>query len=387
MLKVKLYNKIAPSGLEQFPGDQYQVKTDIEQPDAILCRSQSLHEESIDDSVKAIARAGAGVNNIPVPELTKRGIVVFNTPGANANAVKELVISAMLLGSRNIVQGWDFMRGLSGSDSDLHTTVEQNKKQFIGFELAGRTLGVIGLGAIGVKVANAAQALGMEVFGYDPMISVQRAWELSARVIQADNVEQLLENCDIVSIHVPLVDATRNLINAQRLKKMQPGSMLINFARHGIVDDAALFESLEQEHIHAYVTDFVSEQLLNHPRVITLPHLGASTHEAEQNCAQMAVTQLRHFLEEGTIENSVNFPAVQMPKGGKTRVMVINENVPNMVAQISGILGKHKVNIVDLLNKSRDDVAVTVIDIEGAISEVTLTEIMAIEGVLSARII
>lgn len=387
MFKVKVYNKISEEGLKEFSAELYNVGADVADPDVIICRSQQLHDEPFSDNLKAIARAGAGVNNIPVPELTERGVVVFNTPGANANAVKELVVSAMLLGSRNIVQGWDFIRQLQGAKDNLHETVEKNKKQFIGFELAGKTLGVIGLGAIGVKVANAAYALGMEVLGYDPMISVQRAWELSAQVIQADNVEEILQNCDIVTIHVPLMDATKNLINAERLALLPEGSMLINFARHGIVDDEAVRAALDKNHLQTYVTDFPSEVLLGHDRVIALPHLGASTYEAEENCARMAVKQLRQFLEDGCIENSVNFPTVYLQRGGKNRLVVVNQNVPNMVAQISGILGNHNVNIVDLINKSRDDVAVTLIDVNDEIPAQTIKDILNINGVLKVRLI
>lgn len=389
MYKINVYNKIAQVGLDELPSETYEVGSDYDNPDAILCRSQDLHKTPLNEGLIAIARAGAGVNNIPVDEMTKRGVVVFNTPGANANAVKELVISAMLLGSRNIVQGWDFLRQMgetkSGDDKTLHKRVEENKKQFIGFELAGKTLGVIGLGAIGVKVANTAHALGMEVLGYDPMISVQRAWELSAQVIQADNVEEILQHCDIVTIHVPLIDATRGLINASRLKLMRDDAMLINFARAGIVDDAGVKEALDNKKLKSYITDFASEALLGHPNVIALPHLGASTHEAEENCAVMAVRQLRHYLEDGSIENAVNFPTVHMTRGGKNRLIVVNSNVPNIIAQVSGIFGSHNVNIVDLINKSREDIAITIIDVNDPVPDATINDITTIKGVLSAR--
>lgn len=385
MFKIKTFNKIADVGLQQFPAELYEVGPDVSDPDAIICRSQNLQPEDIPASVQVIARAGAGVNNIPVADMTKAGVVVLNTPGANANAVKELVISAMLLGSRNIVQGWDFMQRLDQSASDLHEQVEKNKKQFIGFELSGRTLGIIGLGAIGVKVANAAIGLGMNVLGFDPMITVQRAWELSANVVQADTVEQLLKHCDIISIHVPLVEATCDLINAERLALMKDNAMLINFARDGIVDDVAIKHALDNNKIQSYVTDFASDILIGNKKVIALPHLGASTHEAEQNCAVMAVTQCRQWLEEGRIHNSVNFPEMHIGQGAEYRLAVINRNIPNMVSKISGVLGDHNVNIVDLLNKSREEIAYTLIDVNEPIPDTTLNEIKSIDGVLRAR--
>ncbi len=385
MFKILTLNNISVSGLERLPRDRYEVASEIAHPDAILVRSAKMHEMPIPETLKAVGRAGAGTNNIPVDAMSARGIPVFNAPGANANAVKELVLAGMLLASRNLCQGWEFARGLSGDDAEINKAVEAGKKNFAGFELPGRTLGVIGLGAIGVLVANAALALGMRVVGYDPQITVRRAWQLSSSVEQAESVDALLAKSDFVTCHVPLVDATRNLINADRLGLMRQSAVLLNFARAGIIDDAAAVAALDQGRLYAYVCDFPSNLLKDHPRVVTLPHLGASTREAEDNCAVMVADQIRDYLEEGTVRNSVNFPEVIMPRNGGYRMAVVNANVPNMLGQISTDLAKAGLNIVDMLNKSRGDLAYTVVDVEDPIPQAVVDEIAAIEGVLAVR--
>jgi len=339
----------------------------------------------IPETLKAVGRAGAGTNNIPVEAMSARGIPVFNAPGANANAVKELVLAGMLLASRNLCQAWAFARGLEGDDAAINKAVEAGKKNFAGFELPGRTLGVIGLGAIGVLVANAALSLGMRVVGYDPQITVRRAWQLSSSVEQADSVDALLAKSDFVTCHVPLVDATRNLINADRFGLMRQGAVLLNFARSGIIDDAAAVAALDAGRLYAYVCDFPGNLLKDHPRVVTLPHLGASTREAEENCAVMVADQVRDYLEEGTVRNSVNFPEVIMPRAGGYRMAVVNANVPNMLGQISTDLAKAGLNIIDMLNKSRGDLAYTLVDVETPIPPAVVDEIAGIDGVLAVR--
>jgi D-3-phosphoglycerate dehydrogenase len=385
MYKILTLNNISVSGLDRLPRDKYEVTSESTHPDAILLRSFKMHDMQIPDTVKAIGRAGAGVNNIPVDKMTARGVPVFNAPGANANAVKELVVAGMLMAARNIAQAWAFARGLEGTDAEIGQAVEAGKKDFKGFELPGRTLGVIGLGAIGVQVANAASALGMKVVGYDPTITVQRAWQLESNVQQAISVDDLLARSDFVTFHVPLTDKTKGMINADRLRIMRPGSVLLNFARNGIVDDEAAVVALDEGHLYAYVCDFPSNLLKGHPRVLTLPHLGASTAEAEDNCAVMVADQVKAFLEDGNVTNAVNFPEIVLPRNGGHRIAVINSNVPNMVAQISTDLGEANLNIVDLLNKSRDQVAVTLIDVDREPLEDTLKQIAAIDGVMSVR--
>ena len=386
MFKIQTLNTISTQGLNQFPRDLYEIASEINHPDAILVRSHSLHDMIILPSVKAIGRAGAGLNNIPVSALTKRGIPVFNTPGANANAVRELVIAGMLLASRNICQAFDYVRQLQGTDQILEKEIEQNKKQFVGTELYGKTLGVIGLGSVGVKVANAAIHLGMNVIGYDPTITVNRAWELSASVKQAYSIDDLLMEAHYVSFHVPLNDDTRHMINRSRLNLMKPGVILLNFAREGIIDHAALQDALEDKKVHMYVNDFPHAVLKNHPQVISLPHLGASTKEAEENCAMMLAKQMRDFLETGTVINSVNFPTVEVQKYfSGVRLTIVNANIPNMVAQISSKLALAGLNIMSLLNQSREDIAYTVIDVEKDVNETTLKEINTIPGVIQLR--
>lgn len=385
MYKILTLNNISVSGLERLPRDRYEIASEIQHPDAVLLRSFKMHDMEIPATLKAVGRAGAGVNNIPVDKLSKLGIPVFNAPGANANAVKELVLAGMLLAARNICQAWDFSRNQEGDDAAINKAVEAGKKNFVGFELPGRTLGVIGLGAIGVKVCNAALALGMKVIGYDPDITVQRAWQLSSEVQQANSVDDLLNRSDFVTFHVPLIDATRNMINADRLKSMKKGVVLLNFARNGIIDDQAAVAALDSGKVYAYVCDFPSNLLKNHPRVITLPHLGASTVEAEENCAIMVADQVRDFLENGNVLNSVNFPEVNMPRTDGFRLAVVNANVPNMLGQISTVLAEAGHNILDMLNKSRGELAYTLVDVETALGEACLDRLRGINGVLSVR--
>jgi len=385
MFKLQTLNNISVAGLNRLPRDRYEVASEIAHPDAILVRSANMHQLEIPATVKAIGRAGAGVNNIPVERLTGRGVVVFNAPGANANAVKELVLAGMLIAARNIGQAWQFARGLEGDDGAIHKAVEAGKKQFVGFELPGRTLGVIGLGAIGVQVANAARALGMQVVGYDPTITVRRAWQLESDVQPAHGIDDLVSRSDFITFHVPLTDDTRHMINAERMRLMRPGTVLLNFSRDGIIDDEAAVAALEQGHLYAYVCDFPSNRLKGHPRVITLPHIGASTAEAEDNCAVMVADQVRDYLETGNVHNSVNFPEIQLPPNGGYRLAVVNNNVPNMLGQISTDLADVGLNILDMLNRSRGEVAVTLIDVDQHVPEEAISAIRDIQGVLAVR--
>jgi len=387
MFKILTYDNISVAGLERLPRDRYEIASEIRHPDAILLRSHNLHGVPVPKSVKAVGRAGAGVNNIPVADYSKSGIPVFNAPGANANAVKELVLAGMLLAARNICAAWDFARRLEGDDEALHHRVEKTKKQFAGFELAGKTLGVLGLGAIGVRVANAATDLGMRVIGYDPLLTVESAWQLSSSVARAASIDDLIAKADFVTLHVPLNDQTRHLVNAARIGIMKKGAVLLNFSRAGIVDDASVCGALDAGHLHAYVCDFPSRAMLNHPRAIVLPHLGASTAEAEENCAIMVADRVRDFLENGNIRHSVNFPDVVMPRTEGVRLGVANENVPKMVGQISGALADANLNILDLLNKSRGEFAYTLIDLNAEVPPETVEQIRAIKGVLSVRVI
>ena len=384
--RILTLNQISVRGLDRFPRDRYEVASSLVNPDAILLRSADLHSVDIPASVLAVGRAGAGTNNVPVAVLSKRGVPVFNAPGANSNAVKELVIASLFLAARNICQAWDFARGLSGDDKAIDEATEKGKKSFAGFELPGRTLGVIGLGAIGVEVANAAERLGMRVIGYDPDITVQRAWQLSASIEQARSLDELFSRSQFVTVHVPLVEATRGLVNSTRLQLMPEQAVLLNFSRAPIVDDAAVIAALDAGRVHAYICDFPKNALKDHPRVITLPHLGASTGEAEENCAVMVADTLRDYLEHGNIRHSVNFPDAAMPRPvGTRRIAVANSNVPNMVGQVSTLLAAAGLNISELLNKSRGEYAYTLIDTEGSVDEALLGRIRAIEGVLSAR--
>jgi D-3-phosphoglycerate dehydrogenase len=385
MLKILTLNNISPVGLDHFPRDTYEVGSEITQPDAILLRSHNMHDMDVPASVKAIGRAGAGVNNIPVERMSKAGISVFNAPGANANAVKELVIAGMLMASRNLCQAWEFARGLEGEDSVIHKAVEAGKKQFVGFELPGKTLGVVGLGAIGVQVANGALAQGMNVIGFDPDITVKRAWEMSSQVRQAASIEELLANVDYVTFHVPLVDATRDMINAERLQRVRENLVILNFSRDGVVNDAAVVDAINDGRVYAYVCDFPSNLLKDHPRVVTLPHLGASTQQAEENCAVMVAEEVRDYLENGNVRNSVNFPEMFMARNGGFRVCIVNENVPNMLGQISTCMADAGLNILDMLNKSRGEIAYTLVDVDAAMSAQCLEQLAAIDGVLNVR--
>ncbi len=385
MYKILTLNNISVAGLERLPRDQYEIASEIQHPDAILLRSFKMHDMEIPPTLKAVGRAGAGVNNIPVDKMSAMGIPVFNAPGANANAVKELVLTGMLLAARNICQGWEFARNLEGDDASIGKQVEAGKKNFGGFELPGRTLGVIGLGAIGRQVANAAVSLGMNVIGFDHGITVEGAWELSSNVKKATSVDDLLSNVDFVTFHVPLVEATKNMINAERLKIMKDKVVILNFARGGIVDDEAVSAAIKAGKVYAYVCDFPSNLLKNHERVITLPHLGASTQEAEDNCAIMVADQVREYLQNGTIRNSVNFPDVFMPRTDGHRIAIVNSNVPNMVGQISTALADGGLNIIDMLNKSRGDLAYTLVDVDQAVDDSVLKNIEAIDGVLAVR--
>lgn len=385
MFKIQTLNAIASIGLNEFPHELYEVATEIQHPDAILVRSFNMHDMTIPKSVKLIGRAGAGVNNIPVAALTRQGIPVLNTPGANANAVRELVIAGMLLASRNICQAWNYVSDLKNTD-EMDKIIERDKKQFVGFELMGKTLGVIGLGSVGVKVANAAINLGMRVVGHDPTITVHRAWELSSNVQQARSIDDLLMESDFVTFHVPLNEETKNMINKSRFHLMKQGVVLLNFARDGIIDNDALLEAIHDKKVFSYVTDFPSAQLKDHPNVISLPHLGASTKEAEENCAVMIAKEMRDFFENGTISYSVNFPSIEMPRNiSAVRIAIANINVPNMVAQISSKLAQAGLNIVSLLNKSRDEIAYTLIDVNADVSDVLLKDIASIEGVVQVR--
>ena len=382
--KVLTLNAISARGLARLP-QHYIVGGDVVEPDAVLVRSANMHEMDIPASVRAIGRAGAGTNNIPVKKLSERGVPVFNAPGANANAVKELVIAGMLMGARNLIPAVKFVESLSGSDEEMHKATEAGKKHFAGMELPGRTLGVIGLGAIGSYIAEAAIGLGMKVVGYDPAITVDAAWRLPSQVKKAENVEDVLRVADFVSLHVPLLDTTRNLINAQRIGVMRPGSVLLNFAREGIVDNAAVIEALNTKRLCAYICDFPANALKGHAQVVALPHLGASTEEAEENCAVMVAEQLVDYLEQGNVLNSVNFPNVSMARESGFRIAIANANVPNMVGQISSLLAAANLNIHNMLNKSKGDIAYTLVDVDSVVSDVVLTQLAAIGGVLSVR--
>jgi D-3-phosphoglycerate dehydrogenase len=386
VFKIQTLNHISRNGLDRLPANLYRVADEIASPDAVLVRSTDMHKAPIAASVKAVARAGAGTNNIPVGELSARGIPVFNAPGANANAVKELVVAGMLLAARNIAAALDFVRGLHAG-TDLRQRVEAGKKRFVGSELAGKTLGVVGLGAIGVRVANAAYALGMRVVGFDPHMTVDGAWQLSAEVARAATLEDLFAASDYLTFHVPLNDGTRGAFGASALRIVRPGIVVLNFAREGIVDGAALREGLADGRIGHYVSDFPEDDLLAHPHVIALPHLGASTGEAEENCAVMVVEQLRDYLEHGNVRHSVNFPETRMARTGRARICIANRNRPNMIGQLSHVLGEAGVNIAQMHNASRGDLAYSLIDVDSAVPDGLAGAIAGIEGILCVRVI
>ena len=385
MFNIKTINNISDKGLSLLPADMYSVSPKTDNPDAIILRSQKLHDMEIPANLKVVGRAGAGTNNVPVEKLGEQGIVVFNAPGANANAVKELVICGMLLACRNICQAWQYAANVEGSDEEQNKAVEAGKKKYVGYELPGRTLGVVGLGAIGVEIANAAVALGMRVVGFDPTITVRSAWKMSSAVEEMASIEELLKQADFVSFHVPLIDATLNLLNDKRIAVMKDGAVILNFARNGIVDDEAALAALESGKLSAYVCDFPAEKLKRNEHVITLPHLGASTVEAEENCAMMIAEQVKDFLENGNIKNSVNYPAVKLPRGGKSRVALTHKNMPDMIAKITTAVGDAGYNIYHMRNESRNDLAYTLMDIECEIGDDLIEKFAEIEGVLKAR--
>ena len=383
MLKVQVLNNISSLGLDKFSSDIYDVSVKDNNPDAILVRSAKMHELEFGKNLKAVGRAGAGVNNIPLEKMSDKGVVVFNTPGANANAVKELVISSMLLASRNICQAWNYVNNLPLED--LKATVEDGKKQYSGSELPGKTLGIVGLGAIGVEIANAASMLGMDVIGFDPSITKKNAWKISSEVEDAATLEELFSKSDFVSFHVPLIDETKNLLNEKRIALLPEGSVIINMSRDGIVDEDALVKALDSGKVKYYVTDFPINDKKNHERVIALPHLGASTSEAEDNCAVMIAKQIKDYLENGNIVNSVNFPNARMPRAGEERLAITHRNIPNMVRQITKAIAEEEANILDMINKSRGDFAYTLIDLENEISNTAIENIQRVEGVLTVR--
>jgi D-3-phosphoglycerate dehydrogenase len=385
MFRIKTMNKISPFGLELFPRTQYEIASEMPNPDAILVRSADLHNVEIPDSVLAIARAGAGVNNIPIPQCSDRGVVVFNTPGGNANAVKELAIASLLLASRDILGGINWAVSIAGEADKVPDLVEKEKSKFEGPELKGKTLGVVGLGAIGVMVANDAIALGMDVIGYDPFISVDAAWNLSREVVRADTLEGLLSHADYLTLHIPLSGDTKGMLNAEKFRFMKKGARIINLSRGGLVNEKDIIEALNADKLSVYVTDFPSAELLACKKTICVPHLGASTPEAEDNCAIMAVKQLMNFLENGGIRNSVNFPHCKLDMRSPNRLLVANRNIPNMVGQITTILAGSNINITDLINHHRDEFAYNIIDTEQKIPESTLNQLKQVDGIIRVR--
>ena len=386
MYKIKTYNKISKTGLEVFD-DKYTVGDEVENADGAIVRSAALHDEEFPASLQAIARAGAGTNNIPIDRCSEQGIVVFNTPGANANAVKELVIAGLLLSSRRVVSGIEWAKTLKGEGDAVGKLVEKGKGAFAGHEIKGKKLGVIGLGAIGVMVANAANHLGMTVYGYDPYLSVKSAWNLNHNAVHINDINEIFANCDYITIHVPLTDATKNLVNADTLAKCKDGVRILNFARGGLVNNDDIKAALESGKVAAYVTDFPSDDILGVDGVIAIPHLGASTPESEDNCAGMAAKELIDYIENGNIVNSVNLPEITMPRSGENRVCVIHKNIPNMLTAITGIFAGDNINIENLLNKSRSDYAYTMLDIGEADISAVAEKIGAIEGVIRVRVI
>lgn len=391
MFKIKTYNAISVKGLNRFPREKYEVASDIGQPDAYILRSHKLHGEALPESVKAVARAGAGTNNVPVEEYTKKGVVVFNSPGANANAVKELVLTGMLLGSRGILSGMNYVNGLTHMTDaeEMSKLLEKEKSNFAGFELQGKTLGIVGLGAIGSLIADAALALGMNVVGFDPALSVEAAWRLPSQVGRMENLQSLLARSDYITLHVPAIPQTKHLINADTLKVCKKGATLLNFAREAIVDAHAVVESLDAGHLGKYICDFPEPILLNRKDVYAMPHIGASTEEAEENCAIMAADQLVDYLENGNIKNSVNFPTVYMDRSPAigSRITFSNENVSGVLGHVLSVLADHKVNVVDMVNKSRGDIAYNIIDVELTPSAEVIAALAKVEHVIAVRVI
>lgn len=389
MYKIKTYNNIAQAGLACFPADEFEVGADIETPDAILLRSHKMHDMELPQSLVAVGRAGAGVNNIPVDRLAEDGVVVFNTPGGNANAVKELVAAALLLGSRDILGGTNFVQSLGdiSDPGEFSKLLEKEKKRFAGSELAGKTLGIVGLGAIGSMVANLALELGMKVAGFDPAISVESAWRLSSRVLKVDSLDVLVRHSDYISLHIPANEKTKGLINAEKLSMFKEGARLLNFAREQVVDSEAVIAALDGGKLSGYITDFPVPGLLGRKDVVMLPHIGASTSEAEENCAVMASTQLIEFLRNGNIENSVNFPPIEMSRNGGYRITFSNRNVPAVLGKVLNVLAERKINVIDMVNKSRGDVAYNIMDVETEPSENVIQEIRRAEGVMRVRVV
>lgn len=389
MHKIRTYNAISAKGLNRFPADKYQVGGDITDPQGFILRSQKLHEEQVPESLVAVARAGAGVNNIPVADYTDRGVVVFNTPGANANAVKELIVAGLLLGSRDIYGGMNYVQQLDHMDdsAEMGKLLEKEKKRFAGSEITGKTLGVIGLGAIGSIIANLALDLGMDVIGYDPAISVEAAWQLSSRVGRMDSLEALLAKADFVTLHVPAIPATKHLINSDTLGVMKSTAKIINFAREEIVSSEDMVTALDNGTIAGYISDFPAPELLGRKDVLLMPHIGASTAEAEENCAVMAANQLMDFIENGNIHNSVNFPPTKMSRNGGTRLTFANSNVPKVLGSVLSILADFELNVVDMVNKSRNEVAYNIIDVEGDLTDQIIQKIQRVDGVMRVRVI
>lgn len=391
MFKVLTLNQISVKGLDRLPRDQYEIASEFSSPDAILLRSHKLQEADIGASVKAVARAGAGVNNIPVPLCSERGIPVFNTPGANANAVKELIVAALILGSRGIVEGMQYVQQLGDMTdaAEMSKLLEKEKKRFKGNELAGKTLGVVGLGAIGSLVADTALKLGMEVIGHDPALSVDAAWRLPSEVRKIDNLATLFARADYITLHLPVLESTRGLVSKDLLAQCAPHARLLNFSREEIVDTRAVLAALDAGQLQKYITDFPAPELIGRGDVLLMPHIGASTDEAEENCAVMAADQLRDFLENGNIRNSVNFPALQLDRSGKgsVRLAITNRNVPKMLGQLLSVLADANINVIDMLNKSRDDVAYNLIDVASEPSPALLDQMRAVAGVVNVRLI
>ena len=385
--KILILNNISEKGLSLLPPDRYSFSEEVADPDAILLRSCNMHDMEIADSLLAVGRAGAGTNNIPIDRMSDKGVVVFNAPGANANAVKELVIAGMLIACRNLVLAKEYVDELDGDDEALHRQVEAGKKKFAGFELPGRTLGVVGLGAIGVRIANAARALGMKVVGYDPRIQIKYAWQLSSDVEPVDSIDELLAQSDFITFHVPLLESTKDLINTDSIRKMKDNAIVMNFARDGIVNEQAIIDAIAQGKLHTYVCDFPSNTLKGAQGVIALPHLGASTVEAEENCATMVATQVRDYIENGVIKNAVNLPDIKLPRAGVCRVSVIHTNSPDMVGQISRVLGTSSANIHHMVNDSRGELAYTLMDVDSELGTEVVESLKAIDGVLKVRLL
>ncbi|MBU4311068.1 phosphoglycerate dehydrogenase [bacterium] len=388
MYKIKTLNKISPIGLSKFPLDQYEISAEITHPDAILVRSADMLQMEIPETLQAVGRAGTGVNNIPVDKCSARGVVVFNTPEANANAVKELVIASMILSARNLPAGIEYCKTLKGKGAEVPALVEKNKGQFAGFEIKNKKLGVIGLGTIGIMVANDAVSLGMEVEGYDPFISVESAWKLSNEVKSAIGMDRLIVTSDYITIHVPLNDKTKGMLDAEKFSQMKKGVRIFNFSRNGIVNSEDLKKAIADGIVASYVTDFPDDELLHMDKVICIPHLGASTEEAEDNCASMVVNQIRDFLEHGNITDSVNFPACSLERNPDTsRLTIVNKNIPGMVAQLSTVFSKANLNIIGMINKSKGDIAYNIVDIAREVTEKTIEKIAAIENIIRVRAI